>query len=135
MASAGNAATLEMETLTTIPTFTPLSGPCATPEPDMLSQISGRSITIADTGKTYVAHVTSRFSIYLDDRVYPLQDLEKAVPSNFFGYISNGSIRGPQCYPIMYEALREGKTTITLKDFTLNVVIDDSLPMSTFPLH
>ena len=67
--------TLESETLQAIPTFTPLPGPCATPAPGELNDFIKSFITIEDSGKTFVTHITSRFWIYLDDRIYPLRDL------------------------------------------------------------
>ena len=95
----------ETETLEAIPSFTPLPGPCATPTADELSEFIKQSITLDDNGKTFVTHITSRFWIYLDNRVYPLQGLLNSIPKGLIGYISNGSIRGPQCYPILFEAL------------------------------
>jgi hypothetical protein len=128
-------STLEAETLQVIPSFTPLPGPCATPSPDEFKDFISNSITLQDNGKTFVTHVTSRFWIYLDDRIYPLRDLLNSIPVGLIGYISNGSIRGPQCYPIMFEAVHPGKGLLQIKDFQLSIVIDNNLPMSTLPLH
>jgi len=61
--------------------------------------------------------------------------LLNAIPDGLIGYISNGSIRGPQCYPIMFEAVKEGKGTLQIKDFQLSIIIDNNLPMSPLPLH
>jgi hypothetical protein len=133
--TSGSEQTEEMQTLQAIPTFTPLPGPCVTPEPGILSDFINNSITIEDNGKTFVTHVTSRFWIYLDDRVYPLRDLLNAIPVGLIGYVSNGSIRGPQCYPIFFEAVREGKGLIKIKDFQLSIIVDNNLPMSQLPLH
>ena len=127
--------TQEMQTLQAIPTFTPLSGPCATPEPGILSDFINNSITIEDNGKTFVTHVTSRFWIYLDDRIYPLRDLLNAIPDGLLGIVSNGMIRGPQCYPVYFEAVRAGKGLLKIKDFSLSIIIDNNLPMSQLPLH
>ncbi len=121
--------------VTPIATFTPLPGPCATPSPDELKDFINNSITIEDSGKTFVTHVTSRFWIYLDDSLYPLRDLENALPSGLLGYVSNGSIRGPQCYPVMFEAVKEGKGLLKIKDFQLSIIIDNALPASALPLH
>jgi hypothetical protein len=128
-------ATLEMETLEAIPTFTPLAGPCPPPAPNEIDAFINNSITIQDNGKTFVTHVTSRFWIYLDDTIYPLRDLLKTIPDGLIGYISNGSVRGPQCYPIMFEAVREGKGLLKIKDFQLSIIVDNNMPMSTLPLH
>ncbi len=127
--------TREMQTLQAIPTFTPLSGPCPTPEPGILSDFINNSITVDDNGKTFVTHVTSRFWIYLDDRVYPLRDLLNAIPDGLLGIVSNGMIRGPQCYPVYFEAVHEGKGLLKIKDFSLSIIIDNNLPMSQLPLH
>jgi hypothetical protein len=128
-------STLEAETFEAIPTFTPLPGPCATLSPGELKDFIHNSITVEDSGKTFVTHVTSRFWITLDDRTYPLRDLLNAVPDGLIGYVSNGSIRGPQCYPVMFEAVKEGKGLLKLKDFQLSIIIDNALPMSPLPLQ
>ena len=133
--TAVSESTLEAETLEAIPSFTPLPGPCSTPAPNELIDFNNRSITIEDNGKTFVTHVTSRFWIYLDDRIYPFQDILNSIPEGLIGYISNGSIRGPQCYPIMFEAVREGKGLIQIKDFQLSIIVDNNMPESPLPLH
>lgn len=133
--TAVSESTLEVETLEAIPSFTPLPGPCSTPAPNELNDFIKRSITIEDNGKTFVTHVTQRFWIYLDDRIYPLRDLLNSIPEGLIGYISNGSIRGPQCYPIMFEAVREGKGLLQIKDFQLSIIVDNNMPMSPLPLH
>jgi hypothetical protein len=129
-----NTPTMQI-TATAIPSFTPLSGSCATPSPDELKDFINNSITIEDSGKTFITHVTSRFWIYLDDRTYPLRDLLNSVPDGLIGYVSNGSIRGPQCYPVMFEAVKEGKGLLQIKDFQLSIIIDNNLTMSVLPLH
>jgi hypothetical protein len=128
------ASTLETETIQAI-SSTSLPSPCATPSPDELKDFINNSITIEDSGKTFVTHVTSRFWIYLDDSIYPLRDLLNSAPDGLIGYISNGSIRGPQCYPVMFEAVKEGKGLVEIKDFQLSIIIDNNLPMSRLPLH
>jgi hypothetical protein len=129
-----SASPEEMQTLQAIPTFTSLAYPCATPGPDALNDFIKRSITIADNGKTFTTHVTSRFWIYLDDRIYPLPDLFNAIPQGLIGYVSNGSVQGPNCYPVMFEALKEGKGLLHFNDFRLQIVVDDSEPESALPL-
>jgi hypothetical protein len=123
------------DTLDAIPLFTPLTEPCSTPLPDELLDFINRAITFADNGKTFFTHVTSRFWIYLDDRIYSLRDLLNSIPSGLIGYISNGSIRGPQCYPIMFEAVHEGNGVIKLKDFHLSLIVNNNVPESSLPLH
>jgi hypothetical protein len=105
-----------------------------TPAVAELNDFIKRSITIADNGKTFTTHVTSRFWIYLDDRIYPIPDLFNAIPKGLMGYVSNGSVRGPQCYPVMFEATKEGKGLLQLKDFQLEIVVNDSAPESPLPL-
>jgi hypothetical protein len=133
--TAVSVATLEYGTLEAIPSFTPLPSPCSTPTPKELNDFINRSITIEDNGKTFITHVTSRFWIYLDDRIFPLRDLLNSIPEGLIGYISNGSIRGPQCYPLMFEAVREGKGLLQIKDFQLSIIVDNKIPESSLPLH
>ncbi|HEX7542269.1 MAG TPA: hypothetical protein VF352_09075 [Anaerolineales bacterium] len=133
--TAVSESTLEYETIEAIPSFTPLPGPCSTPAPNELNDFINSSITIEDNGKTFITHLTSRFWIYLDDRIYPLRDLLNSIPEGLIGYISNGSIRGPQCYPIMFEAVREGKGLLQIKDFQLSIIVDNNMPESPLPLH
>jgi hypothetical protein len=134
-ATLASEQTQEMETIQAIPTFTPLSGPCVTPEPSILNDFINHSITIEDNGKTFITHVTSRFWIYLDDRIYPLRDLLNAIPDGLLGYISNGMIMGPQCYPVYLEAVHPGQGILRIKDFQLSIIIDNNLPMSKLPMH
>jgi hypothetical protein len=129
------ASTLEYETFVAIPSFTPLLEPCSTPSANELNEFINRSITFDDNGKTFQIHVTSRFWIYLDERIYPLRDLLNAIPEGLIGYISNGSIRGPQCYPVMFEAVRDGKGLLKIKDFQIMIIVDNSMPESPLPLH
>jgi hypothetical protein len=133
--TAVSESTLEYKTLAAIPAFTPLPGPCSTAAPNELNDFIKRSLTIDDNGKILIIHVTSRFWIYLDDRIYPIQDLLNSMPEGLVGYISNGSIRGPQCYPIMFEAVREGKGLLHIKDFQLSIIVDNNMPESPLPLH
>lgn len=126
---------LEYDTLNAISSLTPLSGPCSTPEPDQLYDFINRTITIKDNGKSLVVPVTTRFWFYLDDRIYPLRNLLNAIPDGLIGYVSNGSIRGPQCYPIMFEAVHEGRGFIKIKDFQIFIIVDNNMPESPLPLN
>jgi hypothetical protein len=114
-------------------TLAPLSERCATPAPDQFSGLNSEAITVKDSGKTIVLHVTDRFSVYLDDGFYPLDELESS-PTGLLGSISNGSIRGPDCYPIMFEATGEGKLLPHDRDFRLQVATYNTGPASTVPL-
>ena len=133
--TAKSQSTSGEETIAAISSLTPLAGPCSTPTPLELTDFLYRSITIEDNGKSFVTHVTSRFWIYLDDKFYPLQDLINSIPNDLIGYVSNGSIRGLQCYPIMFEAIHEGRGFIQIKDFQLSIIVDNNMPESLLPLH
>jgi hypothetical protein len=128
-------STFEYETLETISIITSLPEPCSAPTPNELNDFINRSITYNDNGKTLFLHVTTRFWKYLDDRLYPLQDIFNSIPDGLLGYISNGSIKGPQCYPIMFEAVHEGKGLLQIKDFQLSIIVDNNIPESPIPLH
>jgi hypothetical protein len=39
------------------------------------------------------------------------------------GYVSNGDIRGPDLYPIYYEATRIGSCTLKDRDFAVRIVV------------
>ncbi len=95
---------------------------------------STHSITGADNGKTLVVHQTDRFSVFLDDHEYPLDEL-RASAAGMLGIISNGSLRGPNCYPVMFEAVGEGEASLNDRDFKLEVRVDDNAPRSPIPLH
>lgn len=111
----------------------PSLGLCPTPAADQLALLVARSITAKDSGKTLSLHETDRFSVYLEDSRYPLGELQ-ASPGGLLGTISNGSIRGPNCYPIMYEATGQGQLVLEDRDFRLEIVIDDASPRSSLPL-
>ena len=87
-----------------------------------------------DSGKTLVMHQTDRFSVYLDDQLSPLNELQ-VVPLGRLGVISNGFVRGPNCYPVRFEAVVEGKARLGNEAFWLRVVLDNRMPVSPFPLH
>ncbi len=107
---------------------------CPTPSPHELALFESRSVTAQDNGKTLVVHQTDRFSVFLDDSAYPLNTLQSS-PAGVLGVISNGSVRGPNCYPVMFEALTQGQGTLTDGGFVLHVQVDNNAPVSTFPLH
>ncbi len=110
------------------------STPCPTPPADALNLYRSRSITAEDSGKGLVLHQTDRISVYLDDRLYPLSELEVS-PAGMLGNVSNGSVRGPSCYPVMFEAVTEGSAVLRDRGFELRIVIDNRAPVSTLPLH
>lgn len=96
--------------------------------------MEARSITYQDNGKSLVIRQTDRFSVYFGDATYPLSELT-ASPEGMRGYVSNGSIKGPRCYPIMFEATTEGRILLKNRGFHLEIVIDNKAPVSTYPLH
>ncbi len=108
--------------------------PCATPPPDVLNVYTARSITAEDSGKSLILHQTDRFSVYLDDQLYPISELE-VDPAGMLGKVSNGSVRGPNCYPMMFEAATEGSAVLRDRGFQLRIVIDNRAAVSTLPLH
>jgi hypothetical protein len=106
---------------------------CPTLQPDQSSLIETNAITAADHGKTLVIHQTDRFSIYLDNRAYPLNELA-VTPDGPLGRVSNGSLRGPDCFPLIFEGVNEGRTLLHDRDFELWVDVDNKAPASTLPL-
>lgn len=116
-----------------ISTGTAAPAACPTPPAELLTALTAGSITEEDSGRTLVVHQTDRFSIYLNDHGYPLSKLQ-ADPADRLGVISNGAIRGPNCYPIMFEAVSEGRAVLRDGNFELNVVVDNNAPTSQIPL-
>jgi hypothetical protein len=80
------------------------------------------AITLESNGKTITFPVATRFSVFLDDDKYPVKALT-CNPTWIIGYISNGSLRGPGRYPIMYEATVPGECTLRDGDFTVKIVV------------
>jgi hypothetical protein len=60
--------------------------------------------------------------IFLDEKGYPLNEL-KCEPKWIMGYVSNGSLRGPDYYPIMFEAAEEGTCILKDRDFQIRIVV------------
>lgn len=114
-------------------TSTGLSSACPALSRDQELDFSTHGITSADNDKTLVVHQTDRFSVFLDDREYPLGELQTG-PAGMLGTVSNGSLRGPNCYPIMFEALGEGEASLHDRDFKLKVLVENNAPRSPIPL-
>jgi len=76
-----------------------------------------------DNGKAFTFTVTTRFTVFLDDQNYPVNEL-KCSPDGIIGMVSNGSMRGPGLYPVMFEALQTGQCTLTDRDFSVQLTIN-----------
>ncbi len=79
-------------------------------------------IKLSDNRETFTYRLTDRFSVFLDDTKYPVKDLA-CIPTGIIGYVSNGSLRGPGRYPIMFEAVAEGTCRLEDHDFQANIVV------------
>ena len=80
-------------------------------------------IALSDRGRTLTYHVTDRFSISLDRVRYPVRALT-LTPKGIVGLISNGSINGPDNYPVMFEAVQPGECLVENGDFRVRVVVE-----------
>jgi hypothetical protein len=79
-------------------------------------------IKMEDNGKTFTFAVASRFFVFLDDMNYPATELT-CSPEGIIGLISNGSLRGPGLYPVMFEGAQVGKCMLTDRDFSVQIEI------------
>ena len=82
-------------------------------------------IKLSDNGKTFTYHLTDRFSVYLDDTDYPVQELV-CTPDGIIGYVSNGSLGGLGNYPVMFEAVAEGQCSLDDRDFHVDILVISS---------
>ncbi len=115
-----------------LPTSSPINKPAVpsvlpspTLEPaavDAIEWMKEHSINLRDNGRTFTFTVTSRFMVFLDEKDYPLNEL-KCEPKWIMGYASNGSLRGPDYYPIMFEAAEEGTCILKDRDFQIRIVV------------
>lgn len=112
----GLSFTFACHTATRIP---PTSDASATVTAEMQNDAQ---IKLSDNGKTFSYHLTDRFSVFLDDIKYPVKDLS-CTPDGMIGYVSNGSLGGPGRYPIMFEAVAEGKCRLEDHDFHAEIMI------------
>jgi hypothetical protein len=76
----------------------------------------------SDNGKRFTYHLTDRFSVYLDDTNYPVQELV-CTPDGIIGYVSNGSLGGLGHYPVMFEAVAEGQCSLDDRDFHVDILV------------
>lgn len=80
-------------------------------------------IALSDGGRTFTYHVTDRFSVSLDGTRYPVTALT-LTPTGIVGLISNGSINGPEDYPVMFEAVQPGECRVENRDFRVRIVVE-----------
>jgi len=81
------------------------------------------AIALSDSGRTFTYHVTDRFSVSLDRTRYPVTTLT-LTPTGVVAYISNGSINGPDNYPVMFEAVQPGECLLEARDFRVRIVVE-----------
>ncbi len=79
-------------------------------------------IQLSDNGKTFTYRITDRFSVFLDDARHPVANLS-CSPDGIIGYVSNGSMRGPNQYPIMFEAVAAGQCMLKDGDFSATIEV------------
>lgn len=118
-AKSTGAAELTLEALTPAPTEPPLivTMPSWTPSPS-------DGITASDSGKTFDIWITSRITVILDARQYPMEDLrEDCVPFGVLGRISNIPAVPWPYYPIRYEAVQLGKCLIRNGQFEVTIAV------------
>ncbi len=101
--------------------------PAQLPTPDIAATQAAQmqnaaQIKLSDNGKTFTYHLTDRFSVFLDDTNYPVKNLT-CTPDGIIGYVSNGSLRGPNKYPIMFEAAAEGQCVLKDGNFSVTIVV------------
>jgi hypothetical protein len=58
--------------------------------------------------KVFTFTVTSRFNVFLDGQNYPVNKLN-CSRDGIISVVSNGLLRGPGLYPIMFEAFKTGQ--------------------------
>jgi hypothetical protein len=99
------------------PTFTPVVIPTIeTVNPNMAT------ISLMEKILTFNFGVTGRFSIYLDDNLYPLAEFI-CCPPGIIGMVNNGTALGPGLFPVTYEGARHGSCTCVDRDFRVGMVI------------
>jgi len=88
-----------------------------------VSQSGPSVIVLSDGGRTFTYHVTDRFSVSLDRTRYPVTTLT-LTPTGIAGLISNGSINGPEDYPVLFEAVQPGEFLLEARDFRVRIVVE-----------
>jgi hypothetical protein len=106
------------------PATQPAAVSTATPqEPAVPGETGGSAIALSDRGRTFTFRVTDRFRVSLDPTRYPVATL-KLTPAGIAGLVSNGSINGPDDYPVMFEAVRPGECLLENGDFRVRIVVE-----------
>jgi hypothetical protein len=107
------------------PAHQPAALSTATPqEPPVVGERStdASAIALSDGGRTFTYRVTDRFSVSLDRTRYPVRTLT-LTPTGIVGLVSNGSINGPDDYPVMFEAVQPGECLLENRDFRVRIVV------------
>jgi len=86
------------------------------------------NITLENNGQTITMSNYRRFSVFLDDDKYPVRQLQ-CEPKWIMGYISNGSFRGPDLYPITFETTTVGECTLRNGDFAVKIIVVEPTPV------
>jgi hypothetical protein len=108
----------------------PTDGPNPTPTFDSVASTAIAflreiaQISLKDKGKTFTYTLTTRFMMFLDDDLYPVKELI-CEPKPVIGFVSNGFLRGPGHYPVMYGASIVGECTLSVRDFWVKIVSTD----------
>jgi hypothetical protein len=117
------ASVLPLATEAPLPSTQPASDATIKAEATMLAYFQQTAaITLRTAGQTFTYHATQRFMVFLDDTRYPLHELA-CLPEGPISYISNGSIRGPDNYPIMFEAGAPGTCILQNRDFQVTIIV------------
>jgi hypothetical protein len=78
-------------------------------------------------GQTYTYPVSTRFTLYLDERRNPGHTLT-IEPEGTIGRIASVPSADPPLYAVRFEAARPGRATIRSRDFVITVVVTEAKP-------
>lgn len=113
------AAPVESAGLSSAPSVTPSQEPTVTTQ----GTTDAAGIALSDRGRTFTYRLTDRFTVSLDRTRYPVKNLT-LTPTGIVGLISNGSINGPDDYPVMFEAVQPGECLLENDDFRVRIVVE-----------
>ena len=105
-------------------TLPPATSPAGAATEEVERLRARADIKLENAGQTFTYTVTSRFTVFLDDTDYYAGDLG-CEPEGIVGVVSNGSVRGPDLYPVMFEAVRPGQCELRDGDFTATIVVTE----------